>query len=84
MILETKLMPGDKAWVLYNDRIQNIPVGSVKVVAGNNTDSAPLGAHTVSVTYGFRTYDSGGSFKEWKELPESQVHATKQQLLDSL
>jgi hypothetical protein len=84
MTLETKLTPGEKAWVLYDDRVQNIPVGSVTVKVCNRTDGAPIGAHTVEITYGFRTYAASGAFKEWKELPESLVHRTRQALLDSL
>jgi hypothetical protein len=84
MTLETKLAPGERAWVLLNDRVQKLPVGSVKVVASNHTDSAPIGVHTVEINYCFRIYDTGGAFKEWRDLPDRLVHRTREELLASL
>ena len=36
MVIETKFTPGDKVWAIYNNKVQEFTVESVKVTASYN------------------------------------------------
>jgi hypothetical protein len=78
----SKLGRSEPAWFLRDNRVVNLPIGSVTVKSVSNQDGSP---NYESVVYGFRIFTSNGrDFKEWLELDERTVFGTKEELLASL
>lgn len=77
---QSKLEAGQAAWIMRGNKAVTMPIGSVHV------KSVEDGGKTWdTVEYNFRIYDATDrNFKDWEAYPESQVFATKEELLASL
>lgn len=69
---QSKLEEGQLAWLLRENKVVSMPVGSVHIKAVANEEGKP--SH-ITVTYSFRIY---GVYKD------SECFATKEELLASL
>ncbi|MFM9962237.1 MAG: hypothetical protein ACKV2Q_13570 [Planctomycetaceae bacterium] len=77
----SKLTAGKTGWLIRENKVVSLSIGSVTIKAVANEDGSP--SHT-SVEYGFRMCDQLGKFKNWEEHPESDVFGSKDELLKSL
>lgn len=78
---QSKLEAGQLAWLLRENKVVSMPVGSVHIKAVANEEGKP--SH-ITVTYSFRIYGVRNDFKEWEEYKDSECFATKEELLASL
>jgi len=79
---QSKLACGQTAWMIRENKVTFLPVGSVTIKTISEDDGFQP---RQKVIYGFRIHDTSGTrFVEWEEHEESECFATKEELLASL
>ena len=74
----SKLKAGQNGWVIKDNKIQELVIGSVKI------SSIEFRREIVTrVEYGIREFE-GGNFKEWVYYPEDKIFESKEELIKSL
>jgi hypothetical protein len=77
----SKLSAGDTGWLIRENRVVSLPIGSVTITVVASEQGLPL---NTSVEYGFRIYGRDKKFKDWEQHAESEVFGSKKKLLASL
>lgn len=77
----TKLAIGDTAWFMLDNKAASMTVESIEIKKTKDVEFDKIHEWT---GYGFRKYSGNGDFQKWIDLNESEVFATKEELLASL
>ena len=80
---QSKLEPGQTAWLMRKNKIASMRVGGVTIKSVTDDEDEKHLHQTVN--YGFRIYDTSKKLNyEWEEYPESLCFASKEELIASL